>query len=101
MEKLRDQARRWTTAELTAALDGLVELDAMVKGAPGAESASAQRRLAFGLWVIDHAGGRPAAAPDAQWPDDQACSWTTRSLSMAKTQRPSPRSSSSIRSGSM
>ena len=35
MEKLRDQARLWTTDELIAALDGLVELDAMVKGVPG------------------------------------------------------------------
>ncbi len=57
MEKLRDQARLWTTGELTAALDGLVELDAMVKGAPGAEIGEMQRRLAFGLWLIDHAGG--------------------------------------------
>ena len=32
-----DQARRWTAPELDAALDGLLELDAMVKGAPGAE----------------------------------------------------------------
>ena len=49
MEKLRDQARVWTTTELTAALDGLVELDAMVKNAPGSEVGEAQRRLAFGL----------------------------------------------------
>ena len=56
MEKLRDQARVWTTTELTAALDGLVELDAMVKNAPGSEVGEAQRRLAFGLWLIDHAG---------------------------------------------
>ncbi|HEY4190277.1 MAG TPA: hypothetical protein VGM28_07645, partial [Candidatus Limnocylindrales bacterium] len=56
MEKLREQARLWTTAELTAALDGLVELDAMVKGAPGSEVGETQRRLAFGLWLIDHAG---------------------------------------------
>ena len=101
MEKLRDQARLWTTTELIAALDGLVELDAMVKGAPGAEIGETQRRLAFGLWVIDHAGGGPAARLRLSGPTDQACSWTTRSLSMAKTQRPSPRSSSSIRSGSM
>jgi DNA polymerase III delta subunit len=56
MERLRDQARRWTTAELIAALDGLVELDAMVKGAPDTELDEAQRRLAFSLWVMDHAG---------------------------------------------
>jgi DNA polymerase III delta subunit len=54
---LAAQARKWTTPELTAALHGLVELDAMVKGAPGSESDVAQRRLAFLLWVRDHAGG--------------------------------------------
>jgi DNA polymerase III delta subunit len=53
---LSAQARGWTTAGLAAALDGLVDLDAAVKGAPGAESGEAQRRLAFSLWVIDHAG---------------------------------------------
>jgi DNA polymerase III delta subunit len=56
MERLREQAKRWTTVELIAALDGLLELDAMVKGAPGTEPDEAQRRLAFSLWVIDHAG---------------------------------------------
>lgn len=48
---LATQARNWTTAELTAALAGLVELDAMVKGVPGSEADTAQRRLAFTLWV--------------------------------------------------
>jgi len=60
---LSGQAGAWTTAELTAALDGIVELDAMVKGAPGMELGVAQRRLAFGLWVMDHAGrDRPTSA---------------------------------------
>jgi hypothetical protein len=58
MERLRDQAKAWTTEELVAALDGLVDLDAMVKGMPGEERADGQRRLAFSLWVIDHPGGR-------------------------------------------
>lgn len=49
------QARLWTTDELTAAIHGLVELDAMVKGAPGSGQDEAQRRLAFSLWVMDHA----------------------------------------------
>ena len=63
MEKLRDQAKVWSVPELVAALDALVELDAMVKGVPGAERIDAQRRMAFSLWVIDHAGGsrRPGA----------------------------------------
>ena len=63
MGKLRDQARAWTTAELVAALDRLVELDAMVKGMPGEERGDAQRRLAFSLWVIDHVGGRRRRTP--------------------------------------
>jgi DNA polymerase III delta subunit len=54
---LAAQARKWTTDELTAALHGLVELDAMVKGAPGFETDVAQRRLAFVLWLQDHTRG--------------------------------------------
>ena len=53
-QTLATQAKQWTTAELTAALDGLVDLDAMVKGAPGAGQDEAQRRLSFSLWVMDH-----------------------------------------------
>jgi DNA polymerase-3 subunit delta len=52
---LAGQARHWTTAELTSGLADLVELDAMVKGAPGFEADAAQRRLAFTMWVRDHA----------------------------------------------
>jgi DNA polymerase-3 subunit delta len=59
-EKLAGQARNWTADELRAALTGLLELDAMVKGAPGSEADAAQRRLAFTVWVGDHAG-RPMA----------------------------------------
>jgi DNA polymerase III delta subunit len=54
MERLREQAGLWSVADLCAALDGLVELDAMVKGVPGHERGDAQRRLAFSLWVMDH-----------------------------------------------
>jgi len=56
MRNLAAQARTWTVAELAAALDGLLELDAMVKGAPGSESDEAQRRLAFTMWVLDRVG---------------------------------------------
>jgi len=56
---LAGQTRNWTTGELTAALSGLVELDAMVKGAPGSEADTAQRRLAFTMWVRDHTGRAP------------------------------------------
>jgi DNA polymerase III delta subunit len=53
-QTLANQAKAWTTAQLTSALDGLVELDAMVKGAPDAGQDEAQRRLSFSLWVMDH-----------------------------------------------
>jgi DNA polymerase-3 subunit delta len=52
---LAAQTRRWTTGELIEALGGLVELDATVKGAPGYPSDTAQRRLAFTMWVREHA----------------------------------------------
>jgi DNA polymerase III delta subunit len=57
-ERLREQSKTWTADELTAALVGLVGLDAMVKGAPGEERNDAQRRLSFSLWVMDHASGK-------------------------------------------
>ena len=65
---LAGQARNWTTDELTHALEGLVELDAMVKGAPGSETDTAQRRLAFTMWIRDHTtrvgrGGERHAGP--------------------------------------
>jgi len=53
-QTLAAQAKLWSTDALTAALDGLLELDAMVKGAPGSGQDEAQRRLAFSLWVLDH-----------------------------------------------
>jgi hypothetical protein len=62
-ERLLEQAKTWATAELTDALDGLVELDAMVKGSQGEERGDAQRRLAFSLWVMDHAGRGRLATP--------------------------------------
>jgi DNA polymerase III delta subunit len=51
---LAGQARKWTTDDLTRAVSGLVELDAMVKGVPGSGTDPAQRRLAFLLWVRDN-----------------------------------------------
>jgi DNA polymerase-3 subunit delta len=74
VERLVEQARGWTPPELEAALDGLVELDATVRGAPGTPSGEANRRLAWALWVGEcvgrrgddgpaHASGRVAAIP--------------------------------------
>jgi DNA polymerase-3 subunit delta len=51
---LATQSRHWTIDELTAALSGLVHLDALVKGVPGTAGDAAQRRLAFTLWVDAH-----------------------------------------------
>jgi DNA polymerase III delta subunit len=55
---LATQARKWSTDDLTDALAGLLELDAMVKGVPGSETDEAQRRLAFQLWVRDAVAAR-------------------------------------------
>ena len=51
---LAGQARNWTTPELIDALGGLLEIDAIVKGAPDTHGTTAQRRLAFTLWLMDH-----------------------------------------------
>ena len=52
-ETLARQARGWTGPELDAALNGLVELDAQVKGVGGRRSTDARDRLAFDLWITD------------------------------------------------
>lgn len=52
-EMLARQARQWPATDLDAALDGLLELDAIVKGVPGSPAGDAQHRLAFTLWVRD------------------------------------------------
>jgi DNA polymerase-3 subunit delta len=62
-QKLAEQARRWTLPELEAALDGVLELDAMVKGAPDSGSTERQRRLAFALWVRDRIALEPGETP--------------------------------------
>jgi DNA polymerase III delta subunit len=63
MERLATQARRWQAPELIAAIDGLLELDAIVKGAPDRSSGEAHRRLAFSLWIADHVGVTGARRP--------------------------------------
>jgi DNA polymerase III delta subunit len=56
VQRLAEQAHRWQPAELAAALDGLVELDAVVKGAPGRGGGEARHRVAFALWIADFVG---------------------------------------------
>lgn len=74
VERLVEQAGAWRLPELEAALDGLVELDATVRGAPGTPSGDANRRLAWAMWIAERVGrpggegsaraaGRPAARP--------------------------------------
>lgn len=52
-QKLVEQAHRWSLPELEAALEGVLELDAMIKGAVDSGSTERQVRLAFTLWMRD------------------------------------------------
>jgi DNA polymerase III delta subunit len=52
-ETLARQAQSWTARDLDGALEGLVELDAQVKGVGGRSSGEARDRLAFDLWITD------------------------------------------------
>ena len=60
------EAVAWTVEELELALEGLLELDALVKGVGGRGSDAARERLAFDLWITDRvaAGGGDHGAPD-------------------------------------
>ncbi|MEO5940496.1 MAG: DNA polymerase III subunit delta [Candidatus Limnocylindrales bacterium] len=60
--RLAEQARKWHSEELIAAIEGLLELDAVVKGAPGRGGGDAQHRLAFALWIGDHVAPGGAVA---------------------------------------
>jgi DNA polymerase III delta subunit len=60
-EQLGKQASAWTVDELVAALDGLLELDARVKGVDQASSTDRMRRLAFTLWLTDRVAPDGAA----------------------------------------
>jgi DNA polymerase-3 subunit delta len=53
-EKLATHARNWSSEELTAALDGLLDLDVAMKGLDGQTVSDAQVRLALTLWLSDH-----------------------------------------------
>ncbi len=60
-QKLVEQARRWTLPELDDALEGVLELDAMIKGAADSGSTERQVRLAFTLWMRDRVAPARAA----------------------------------------
>ncbi len=55
-EKLARQARLWTLPELEAALAGLLELDAALKGRDG--GGETRRRSAVSLWIADYIRAR-------------------------------------------
>jgi DNA polymerase III delta subunit len=55
VDKLVEQARRWTLPELEAALEGVFELDLRIKGVEPATEA--QRRLSVTLWLAERVGG--------------------------------------------
>ena len=68
-QKLLEQARGWTLPELDAALEGVLELDARIKGAVGSGSTERQVRLAFTLWVRERVeDGRSRTAASAGRP---------------------------------
>ena len=50
---LETQSRRWSPAELEAALGGLLELDATVKGSGAGGSGEHARQLGFTLWLTE------------------------------------------------
>jgi DNA polymerase III delta subunit len=50
-ERLAEQARTWTLPELEAALEGLLELDAALKGREG--GSDLRRRSAVSLWIAE------------------------------------------------
>lgn len=52
-ETLARQAQAWSARDLDGALEGLIELDAQVKGVGGRSSGEARDRLAFDLWITD------------------------------------------------
>ena len=58
---LAEQARRWSTDQLAAALHGLVKIDAAVKRVRGYEADEAQGRLHFMVWIEEHV--TPRAGP--------------------------------------
>jgi DNA polymerase III delta subunit len=61
-QKLVEQAHRWSLPELDAALEGVLELDAMIKGAVDSGSTERQVRLAFTLWMRDCVAPRRSGA---------------------------------------
>jgi DNA polymerase III delta subunit len=63
VDRLVEQARRWTLPELESALEGVFALDLRIKGVEPATEA--QRRLSVTLWLAERVGGLvPGIAPE-------------------------------------
>lgn len=52
-ETLAKQAAHWTVPELERALDGVLDLDAAVKGGGGGQARETAGWLAFSVWLAD------------------------------------------------
>jgi DNA polymerase III delta subunit len=63
VQKAAEAARRWTVTELDAALEGLLELDAMTKRVADAEGSDRQRRMAWVTWVAERVAVRRRPGP--------------------------------------
>jgi DNA polymerase III delta subunit len=69
VEQIAIKARLWTTAELGAALEGVLDLDAAFKSAGENGMTDSQARLAFAIWMQDRVassgprGGSRGSAP--------------------------------------
>lgn len=61
VEKADRAARNWTVRELEDALEGVLALDAAVKGVEGSFGTDRQRRLAFAMWLHDHVAAKAGA----------------------------------------
>ncbi len=53
-QKLAEQARAWTLEELEAAIEGLFELDVILKGLDGVSASEAEAELSCELWLVEH-----------------------------------------------
>jgi DNA polymerase III delta subunit len=53
-QKLAAMTHHWTVPELEAALEGLFELDVLVKGSDGTAVSDQARQLAFTMWLAEH-----------------------------------------------
>jgi len=61
VEKTAQQSRTWTGAELQTAIEGLLELDATLKGIGATGATDAQRRMAWIMWAATCVAHRPSA----------------------------------------